>query len=177
MKRLLNGLLLMTCAGFAMAHGPHAAHEHGVAELRVAIAGAEIEISFETPLDNLVGFEHEPRNDRQRQMLAEALKAVGAFDRLFVLPVAAACAVVDVDIDEPFGPSDHDHDHGHGHADGHAGVSAVYTLKCATPAALDVLQVKVFDVFSRTRQIRAERLSPRGQTAVTLRPKQADLPL
>lgn len=176
MKRLLNGWLLMACTGLAMAHGPHAAHEHGVAELRVAIAGAEVEISFETPLDNLIGFEHEPRNDRQRKALQEALKTVGAFERLFVLPAAAACAVVDVAVEAPFGSQDHhDHDHDHGH--GHAGVSAVYTLKCATPAALDVLQVKVFDVFSRTRQIRAERLSPRGQTAVTLRPKQADLPL
>ncbi|NMG50672.1 DUF2796 domain-containing protein [Azoarcus communis] len=172
MKRLLNGWLLMACAGLAMAHGPHAAHEHGVAELRVAIAGAEVEISFETPLDNLVGFEHEPRNDRQRKALQEALEAVGAFERLFGLPAAAGCAMVDVAVEAPFGSQDH-----HGHAHGHAGVSAVYTLKCATPAALDVLQVKVFDVFSRTRQIRAERLSPRGQTAVTLRSKQADLPL
>ena len=58
-----------------------AAHSHGRAKLRVATDGNLLTLEFESPLENLVGFEHAPRNDKQKaalQGMAEALRKADA---------------------------------------------------------------------------------------------------
>ena len=67
-------LSILMAAGLASASPVHAdaAHEHGVAVLRVVSEGATLMIEFVSPLDNLVGFEHAPRTDAQRTALRAA---------------------------------------------------------------------------------------------------------
>ena len=184
MKRLLPGLIALLGANAVSAQHAHAPHEHGAASLRVAIDGELLQIEFASPLDNLVGFEHAPRTDPQRKALADAESLLNRFERLFVVPAAAGCKLTGTELEHPF--DDHaGHEHaGNGHADDehgdapdHAELSITYTLRCAAPAALDTLQVGVFDAFPRTGRIRAERVSPRGQTAATLSAKQRALAL
>src|SRR5690606_20886978 len=68
-------LILSIALFFAVpALAQHAAHEHGVADLRVAAEGNTVVIEFDSPLDNLVGFEHAPRDDAQRMALRTAEK-------------------------------------------------------------------------------------------------------
>ncbi|PKO56636.1 MAG: DUF2796 domain-containing protein [Betaproteobacteria bacterium HGW-Betaproteobacteria-21] len=187
MKRFLPGLIALLGATAVSAQHAHAPHEHGVAALRVAIDGELLQIEFASPLDNLVGFEHAPRTDKQRKALADAEKLLNRFERLFVVPKAAACTVTGVELEHPLDEhaahehADNGHDHKHGDKDGqdgdHAELSVTYTLRCTAPAALDTLQVKVFDAFPRTGRIRAERVSPRGQSAATLSAKQRTLAL
>lgn len=185
MTRFLPGLAALLWCTAALAQHVHAPHEHGIAELRVAIEGEMVEIEFSSPLDNLVGFEHAPRTDRQRKALAAATTTLQAFERMFALPATAGCVVTATALEQPFGTGDGardgaghaDHRHQDEHQGGHAEVSVTYTLRCATPAALDTLQLKVFDAFTKTRQIRAERVSPRGQSAATLSAQQRTLAL
>lgn len=156
------------------------AHEHGVAELRVAVEGGEVAIEFATPLDNLVGFEHEPRTDGQRRALAAAEERLQQAQALFVLPEAAGCTVQAVSLDSPWpqgGGHAHDHDDGHDHGAGHAELVVDYRLRCSRPAALDGVQVRLFEAFPRLREIRAQRVSARGQGAAVLRPGKTALPL
>src|SRR3954469_21515167 len=54
------------------------AHEHGVARLDVAVEGTKIMVMLDTPLDNLVGFEHEPRNDAEHQKADAAVSRLKA---------------------------------------------------------------------------------------------------
>ena len=172
MHRFVVGLSALLSATAVSAQ--HAAHEHGVAELRVAIEGAEVRIEFETPLDGAVGFEHAPRTDKQRKALAEAEAALGEFERLFALPAPAGCTPVSASLDSPWASDGAvPQDGGETHSD----FVVSYVLRCVRPKALNALQVKVFDVFPRTRRIRAERVSPRGQSAATLTEKQRMLPL
>ena len=61
--------------------GKTAAHVHGVASLEVAIDGGTLTLQFETPLANLLGFEHAPRNEKQKQAvraMADRLREAGA---------------------------------------------------------------------------------------------------
>jgi len=44
----------------AQATRSHGAHVHGMARLDLAWEGAQVQIRLETPLANLVGFEHRP---------------------------------------------------------------------------------------------------------------------
>lgn len=103
-----------------------AAHEHGVADLRVAADGNTVVIEFDSPLDNLVGFEHAPRDDAQRDALREAEERLASFDVLFALTPAAGCTLREVQIESPYPQGedvhkhdDHDHKHDHGHAHAH----------------------------------------------------------
>lgn len=162
----------------------HAAHEHGVARLSVALDGRELLIELVTPLDNLVGFEHAPTNDAQRHALVEAEAALQDGARLFLLPAASACVQREVAIENPWPDTGHDHDHADAHEDehmheaggdgepksGHADLVATYQFECAQPAALDALDVRLFERFPRLRELRAERATPGGQGATVLRP-------
>lgn len=170
MKRTIAGLLLVF--GCSAASAQHAPHEHGVAELRVAVAGNTMQIEFESPLDNLVGFEHAPRTDAERQSLAAAGAALKSVERVVSVPAAAGCAVVSTQLEQPF--AEHED---RGHDDGHAEMAVTHVLQCAKPAALDRLEIRLFALYPRLRQIRAERASPRGQTASTLTAEQRMLDL
>lgn len=179
MRRFLSALAILSCATAAQAQHAHAPHEHGVAELQVVVEGELLQIEFASPLDNLVGFEHAPRTARQRKALDEAERGLRAFERLFVLPAAAGCTLTGTELEHPFGADDgHEHGaHDHGNAGGHAELGVRYTLRCAAPAALDTVQVELFDAFPQTRQIRAQWVSPRGQGSAVLTAKRRALPL
>ncbi len=67
------------------------AHEHGVAQLNVALDGSELVLFLESPAYNLVGFEHHPRDAAEREQLAQALTTLDGADRLFLPDAAAQC--------------------------------------------------------------------------------------
>jgi hypothetical protein len=167
-------------------HQTHAAHEHGVATLRVASADKALVIEFLSPLDNLVGFEHEPRSDEQRKAIADAEALLRDGAALFRLPAAAGCQLLGAKLDSPWLQSEQpDHDHGHGHSDahgateheGHADLAASYRFECTAPDRLDSLHVRLFDSFPRLREVRVERATASGQGAAVLTPAKAELPL
>lgn len=178
----LWALGLMMAAAPVAAEQVHGAHEHGVAELRVAIDGGAIELEFASPLDSLVGFEHAPRTAAQRKAFTAAEAVLRDPAQVFALPAGAGCEPKDVTLASPWSQRAADGRAPEpGAADdgdpGHAELVARYRLECARPAALDVLQIRLFPAFPRLREIRAERVSPRGQAATRLTPRQASLAL
>ncbi len=142
------------------------AHEHGVATLTVALDGRKLVVELKSPLDNLVGFEHAPRNDKQRAALAKMEESLKAIERLFRPAAGAGCALRDVKVDHP---------HRAPAAPGtrqpeHTEARATYDLECAKPEALDRLDVLVFDAFPRVKRVKAQAATPRGQRGATLTP-------
>lgn len=185
---VLAAFVLGVCALATPLHAQHnpAAHEHGVAALRVVSDGAAVLIEFVSPLDNLVGFEHAPRTDAQREALrtAEARLRDGA--RLFQLSGEAGCQLRYVAVDSPW-PQDPHHAHapeqGHGNTatapahEGHAELVASYRFECAAIDRLASLKTALFDTFPRLRTLRAERATASGQGAQVLSRGKAALPL
>jgi hypothetical protein len=176
MPYLLLTLMLLICPGVALAQQPHGAHQHGVAQLAVALDGGSLRIEFDTPLDNLVGFERRPRNPKEQQALADADLTLHQVELLFALPAAAACTVRQVLLTWPWPlhtttaqPAKADHRHSE--------LEAVYVLDCAHPQALTAIDIKLFDVFPRLRTLRTESATDLGQKAVTLDRKRRTLPL
>jgi len=177
------GIALMLASSVA---AQHAAHEHGVAALRVALDGPTLLIEFDSPLDNLVGFEHAPTTAEQRSALASAERRLKDFEHLFSLPAAAGCVLAEVQLDSPYPQSEEDHghlDHGHedeGHDDhdqAHGDMYVAYQLECSTPSALTGIGVGLIDAFPRIHVIRAETATPRGQASVRLDRAGITLPL
>lgn len=173
MRFLLYTLLCLALAPQALAHQSHGTHAHGLAELRVVVDGPVLLLDIESPLDNLVGFEHAPRTEEQRVALNQAYQALTQFESLFRLPAAAACTLRDAHVEFPWVTPGHGQQTDAAHADLHA----VFELDCANPEALTELEVRWFEVFPRTERIRADTASPRGQGSATLSKNKTRLPL
>ncbi|MCL4800518.1 MAG: DUF2796 domain-containing protein [Burkholderiales bacterium] len=155
-------------------------HEHGAATLAVAVDRGTITIALESPLESLVGFEHAPRNERQRAALRAMEASLRAGDRLFKPTAAAACTERGVEVEHPYAHGADgrtDGKDGHDKEEHHAEARATWTFVCANPQALRELDVLLFDAFPGVKRIRAQTATPRGQGAVMLTPKARRLPL
>ena len=87
---------------------------------------------------------------------------------LFVPTPAAGCRVESIKLGEPF-PG------GKPKTDGHADVDATYVVRCAQPMALKGVETTLFRYFSRLQRIDVQRVTPGGQGAARLTPKQTRL--
>ena len=65
-------------------------HMHGVSELMLALDKGSLEIHFESPAANIVGFEHKARSQEQIKMLNEAKDILDTPDKIFVF-IGADC--------------------------------------------------------------------------------------
>ena len=144
------------------------AHEHGAARLDVVVDQGRLAISLESPLDNLVGFEHAPRDDRQRAALAQMTENLHAGERLFKLPPAAGCKLERVAVAQPYQDAVKNKSSAEKATSEHADVQATWEFVCAKPAALDRIDVQLFEVFRGVKRIRTQTVTAKGQGAATL---------
>jgi len=98
----------------------HDSHEHGAATLDVVIDGAQMFVTFDSPWMNLVGFEHAPSTDEQRDAVANAQAQLE--DGMLALGIdsGAGCTLQTTGIDSSMAMDDHGDEHGHDdHGDDH----------------------------------------------------------
>ncbi|MGB6229149.1 MAG: DUF2796 domain-containing protein [Litorimonas sp.] len=95
-------------------------HVHGAAALAMAVDGNEVTVELETPLYNLLGFEHAPDTPEQERSVADAEAVLRDPAAMFAFNMEAGCAVEAVPEVALFADdgSDHEHDD-HEHADDH----------------------------------------------------------
>ena len=140
------------------------AHQHGQAQLEIALEGDRLSILLASPLDALVGFERAPRTESERQALAsmgEALRDAGA---MFALPEAAHCALLGVELDSPVLAQQPV-------KGGHADLLAHYRFRCTHSHTLHGIRTGLFEAFPRLRKLNLQFVGPAGQRAATLTPK------
>ena len=122
-------------------HRQHDAHEHGVGLLTVVPEGKVVRIELEVPAVNVVGFEHAPTNNEERQTIKTKTHIFRRADGFFALSPKANCEKQSAqaalrgaqgehhDDKDQHGHKDehasekqaahHDDKHGHGHKDEH----------------------------------------------------------
>lgn len=157
------------------------AHSHGTAELEVSLEGDVLSIGLESPLDNLLGFERKPQYEKDFAKVREVAAVLRAGDKLFVPAPAAGCVLTGVKLEsaaiapdllgEKAVPATKADVHGHEHAD----LDAAYSFKCAKPAELKSVEVKLFDSFKRIRFINARLAAGKVQRAAKLSAKSRSL--
>jgi Protein of unknown function (DUF2796) len=151
--------------GLALSREP-GPHVHGIATLQIAVDGNTLTLSFESPLDNLLGFEHAPRTDAEQAAVSALRKRLQHPEAFFVPTSAAQCNTTSVKLDSPvFAPAPA------AAADAHADLDAEFVLRCGQPAELHDLEVKLFSAYPRTQRIDAQVVGPRGQAAGRLTPQ------
>jgi len=167
----------------------HNAHEHGTAKVNIAVEGARVNLGLESPLANLLPFEHRPETPEQRLEVQNlALRLRHQAETLFQLTPAAECRLTKVELEsanlepelldpeatpEPALTDDggnknskkaEDHEE-------HGDLDADFTFLCAKPENLSGLDILLFDAWPKIEKIEVQAATPRGQRAATLSPK------
>jgi hypothetical protein len=158
-------LTLVMSSTYAEQH----AHVHGTGELAVAIDGNMLQIDLDSPLDNLLGFEHAPRDEKEKralQAMSDKLQQAGS---LFVPTAAARCVAQPTQMTPPFFEAAGKKN------DGHADVEATLSFRCEAPAALKDIDVKLFEAFPALHKLNVQLATPHGQSAATLTASQHKL--
>lgn len=139
----------------------HGTHQHGVAQLEVAVDGHTLTIHLESPLDNLLGFEHAPRTEAQRMAARNLLRTLRQGERLFAPTEAAGCKLSEAKVEAPVleGKA------GEGE---HADLDADWRYACAQPGRLTGMKVELFTRYPGLKRLDAAVVSGKGQRAVKL---------
>lgn len=154
------------------------AHEHGVAEVGVAVDGKSVQIEFTAPGSAIMGFEHEAKTDADKKKMADAFAKFRAnAPAMFVFDAALGCKVSTVSIG--LAEEDHDHDHGdgegHNHAHGedhdhdHADVRALVNAECTRAAEGSTLRFQVSRFFPEAATLRVQVVGNNFQTGAELK--------
>jgi hypothetical protein len=174
---LAVGIGLAAAAGAGYAQQREAgAHEHGRGTLNIAMEGSRLSMELEAPGADIVGFEHQPRTQKQKAAVAAAKKRLAAPQGLFELPAAAGCALKEAKVAFE---AEHGHDdaakgrpHKEGtegagkaeHADDeHSAFTAEYTFDCKAPAGLTTIGFGYFKAFSGAEKLDVTVVTPKQQ--------------
>jgi hypothetical protein len=166
-SRPFTAFLLTIATGLACAAKPHV---HGAGTLDVVIDKAQVNLVLEIPLDAAVGFEHAPKDDKEKAALATADKALKDAATLFVPTPTAGCALQSAEVRIPFTGGMDRHDHAHEGEEHHADIDANYVFRCTNPAALKGIETTIFRNFKRLYRLEVQRAGPAGQGAARLSP-------
>jgi cell wall-associated NlpC family hydrolase len=132
------------------------AHQHGAASLQ------------EGPSDNLLGFEHAPRNDAEKQTVARAESQLKKPVQLVGTPPAAECQPQPARVDMKLPAA--------GSGETHSEVEAEWRWDCGKPDALTQVDVSgLFKAFPRLKQLKVQVVTARGQKTAVLKPGAARL--
>jgi len=169
-------IFVLPTAVFAL---EHAAHVHGKARMEIAVEGAGFSVHLETPLHDLVGFEHAPHTDKERAAIKAAVVRLRQPAQLMLATAAAGCQPDKVTLSSPVinaallgetATESHASDN-----DGHAELEADFSFRCTQPGALRGITVEVFKHFLGIQRIQVQIAGPKGQSARTLTPASRQL--
>ena len=155
--------------GHEYGHEQHAAHVHGHAKLLVAVEGGVIEMMFETPAMNLLGFEHEPETPEQLSRVEQVLSELHKPEQLFTIPSSAACKLSKTEIEAPFQKNGTDGQH--------SDYFARYRFECGNPEEIQQISVHLLRRFPLTESLEVQSISPSGQKAFELTSGNNNIPL
>jgi hypothetical protein len=138
-------------------------HQHGTARLLVSLEGPALQIAFEGPADNILGFEHAPKTEAQKAAVERAEQRLRQTSELFTTAPGASCQPQPARVETKLPAG--------GSRETHSEIEAEWRWICANPAALAYIDVALFKAFPRLRQLRAQVVTARGQASAVLGPK------
>lgn len=181
----LTGTLMlgMTLAANSYAQN-QAAHEHGKAQLNVALQGSVFEIELTSPADSFWGFEYAAKTSEEKLAEQKALVLLKSGDWLG-LTGAAGCRLKTGSAarsEESMHDHDHEHEQHHEHDQEHAAeqphktsthtdVEVRLTFDCAKPAALleaQAVKIRLFQQFANLSKVNLQGITDAGQIAMVL---------
>ncbi|MDO9320215.1 MAG: DUF2796 domain-containing protein [Pseudomonas sp.] len=149
-------------------HSSLAAHEHGAAQLNVALDGNTLELALESPTMNIVGFEHAAVSASDQAAAAKAKQQLQDPLALFSIAPGADCSVTKLEVASlVFAAATAATKNASEHSD----VDADYALTCNHPEQLQGIDLsELFKRFPATQKIQVQLIGPKGQQGSELSP-------
>lgn len=170
----------------------HGTHEHGVAQLMVAVEGTQVQMMLESPMFNLAGFGR-PQTEEQVHEVEEVEHKLN--DPLALFDLGSDCVAVSTAIsggafggehggehhDEEHDDEKHEgeehHDEEHHDESNHADAEVEWVLECPSMAANPVLRTQLFSQFEHLEQLNVEFITSAKQGSAQLTAANAELQL
>ena len=175
-------------------------HEHGAANVMLAMEGEKLQLNFEVPSESLIGFEHFPKSQDQRWYFNEAIKTLLEPSKLFSIPANAECLLVGIKVSQSLfsAEDEHGHDekgfwdslfghdekdeHGHDEKDDHghdksekseihSEFHSKYQWNCHHLDDLDSIETQLMNIFPSIEEIRVSWITENSQGAIELESK------
>lgn len=127
------------------------AHVHGVAHLSIAMFGGEIQVELQAPASDIVGFEHKPETQEQKEAIEQAIEVLRGGEWL-QFQQAADCSLQNA-------TATSSQLQGSGHGD----FFAELYFQCNTPTTPDYLQTSFFEHFPTIDRIDTQWLNESRQ--------------
>jgi hypothetical protein len=200
---LLIAVALILGAGSGHAETRHhGAHVHGLAKLNIVLDGNDLLMELTSPAANIVGFEHAPKTEKDKQAVHEAVELLEDGETMFSFTAKAECRLREAHVEsemtgvhhdeEDHGKEEHDDAHEeHGdqheehaeshaedeHGDGsvHSDFRITYHFECAKSDILNAIDVLLFSHFPGFDEIEVQLLTPNLQTGFELTQKKHEL--
>ena len=162
-------------------------HEHGAANLMLAIEGDKLQIGIEVPSESLIGFEHFPKSRSGRENFNEAIKILSNPSKFFSTPADAECLLTGLNVSQSLFSGEEEDEHGHekkdehghddhdehGHEDSekgeiHSEFRSNYSWNCLHTDEIDSIGNKLFSFFPRIEEIRVNWITNSGQGSLEI---------
>ena len=168
------GMLVVGLCGvtaYANERRHHDSHEHGVAELNIAIESNTIELELHSPAESIVGFEHTAKTAAEKKLQADSLAIwktraaeIITIDPSFGCKLTKAEAEVDAMDDHAAKPVDpkkkHDADHHHaskhGSKEQHSEVDADATITCTKPVVGTKISIDPTKLYPKIKKLKVQ---------------------
>ena len=182
----LSLLFVIFLAGVfkTLAQGSLEAHVHGKASINLVLDDQSLFIEFESPAYNLVGFEHEPKDQIQQKEVQDTLSLLSRPRKVFGFSAQAGCLVESVSVTTTMAgvgkntvgyEEEHHEEEHHDHSDGdstnkesHSEFKANYLMTCSEPEKLRTIEFKFFKEFLNLKSVQVQWINGEGQGYIEL---------
>lgn len=155
-----------------------APHVHGHAKIGIALEGEKVEFKLESPADNILGFEHQPKTQAQKDAVTAAQKKLQSLDHVMSLNSEANCSLQDtIRVSSELISETPNHKHEHHEKESHSEFHIEGKLTCKAPEALKHIHFHLFKSFDRLQKLEVIFLRGSEQKKKTLTPREPHLTL
>ena len=158
-------------------------HEHGAAIIKMVMEDEKLQIEFEVPSESLIGFEHFPKSQSNRENFNKAIKVLSDPSKLFSQPIKAECLLVGMNVSQSLFSNEEEHGHDesekeeeHGHDESekseiHSEFKSNYYWNCQHLDEIDSIGTQLMSFFFGIEEIRVNWISNNGQGSLELESK------
>ena len=161
-------ILLVSTNNLAWANKPHV---HGLTQMMVATSDAQLDIWFEFPATDIVGFEVQASSDEHLKTIENARTILEQ-----VSVVTAGCQLTDANVDMgTLLPDGHDHSHHDHNNHKHREITVVYQYQCPSLNKMKITTTDLFEQFPAIHTIQAQWVTDTDQGSQSLTVDQPSL--
>ena len=158
-------------------------HEHGAAIIKMVMEDEKLQVEFEVPSESLIGFEHFPKSQSNRENFNKAIKVLSDPSKLFSQPIKAECLLVGMNVSQSLFSNEEENGHDesekedeHGHdesekAEIHSEFSSKYHWHCEHLDEIDSIDTQLMNIFPRIEEIRVRWITKNNQGSIELESK------